>query len=135
MTRVAQIPRSSVRSALLMEPAIGIVFEQSAQQQLPLQLLAADMFDKTFLAGISIALAGVVSTVFIGIIVRGRYDSLEQSFFDTQDEERERAATVEPVDADVASFYGNLSPELTTAPQKVEPLSKQTEQDRVSPMS
>jgi hypothetical protein len=80
-------------------------------------LLAADMFGKTFLAGISIAAATLVrpplpararqprlcnvlalrlhtdssgiavqvTTIFVGIVVRGRYDELEQSFFDAQE--------------------------------------------------
>ena len=40
-------------------------------------LLAEDMFGKTFLAGMSIALSSVVTTAFVGFIVRGRYDQIE----------------------------------------------------------
>ena len=47
------------------------------------------LFSEVFLAGCSIALASVVATVFVGILVRGNYDDLEASFFEAQDDSLE----------------------------------------------
>ena len=58
-------------------------------------LAADDVFGEVFMAGMAIAFAGVGATVFVGILVRGKYDDIEQSFFDSQDEEvaRETASS------------------------------------------
>jgi len=74
-------------------------------------LLAADMFGKTFLAGISIAAASLVTTIFIGFVVRGKYDELEQSFFAEQEAALSKVE-VDEVDSEVSDFFGNnLNPE------------------------
>ena len=74
------------------------------------QMLAADVFGKTFLAGMAIAAAAVTSTVFIGIVVRGKYDEVEASFFDAQDAARQDAAQQVGVEEEVSGFFGNLNP-------------------------
>lgn len=74
------------------------------------QMLAADVFGKTFLAGMAIAAAAITSTVFIGIVVRGKYDEVEESFFDAQDAARQDAAQQVGVEEEVSGFYGNLNP-------------------------
>ena len=38
------------------------------------------------MAGMSIAFAAIGATIFVGILVRGKYDDIEQSFFDAQDD-------------------------------------------------
>ena len=72
----------------------------------PMLLVAADMFGKTFLAGMSLALAGVVSTIFVGFLVQGNYEAIEQSFFDEQDAAIDDIKR-EAVNDDVKAFFAD----------------------------
>ena len=69
----------------------AVMLDAPLVEQLP-TLLVVDgnpLFSEVFLAGMSIALASVVATVFVGILVRGNYDDLEASFFEAQDDSLE----------------------------------------------
>jgi hypothetical protein len=85
----------------------------------PSLLLAADdVFGEVFMAGMSIAFASLGATVFVGFLVNGKYDDIEQSFFDAQDEEverdGERAASSGSTQA-AMDFFGDVNP-TTAAP-------------------
>ena len=77
----------------------AVMLDSPFVEQLPTLLVAIDegnkqaggnpLFSEVFLAGCSIALASVVATVFVGILVRGNYDDLEASFFEAQDDSLE----------------------------------------------
>ena len=82
------------------------MLDSSLVAQLPTTAIAAGgnpLFSEVFLAGASIALASVVATVFVGILVRGNYDDLEASFFEAQEdsleESREKDSRAENTDA------------------------------------
>jgi len=74
-----------------------------------------DVFGEVFAAGMSIAFAAIAATVFVGIVVNGRYDEIEQSFFEAQDkklsedqskfEEKAKSSTA------VSDFFGDLEPQ------------------------
>jgi len=71
-------------------------------------LLADDPFFKTFVAGMSIAFAAILSTVFLGLIVRSRYSDIETSFFEAQDEALDRAVAKQSgVDQTVSDYFGS----------------------------
>ena len=70
----------------------AVMLDSSLVAQLPTTVIADGgnpLFSEVFLAGASIALASVVATVFVGILVRGNYDDLEASFFEAQDDSLE----------------------------------------------
>ena len=70
----------------------AVMLDSSLVAQLPTTAIADGgnpLFSEVFLAGASIALASVVATVFVGILVRGNYDDLEASFFEAQDDSLE----------------------------------------------
>ena len=68
----------------------AVMLDSSLVAQLPTTVIAdGPLFSEVFLAGASIALASVVATVFVGILVRGNYDDLEASFFEAQDDSLE----------------------------------------------
>ena len=71
----------------------AVMLDSSLIAHLPTTTAIADggnkLFSEVFLAGASIALASVVATVFVGILVRGNYDDLEASFFEAQDDSLE----------------------------------------------
>ena len=73
----------------------AVMLDSSLVAQLPTTVIADGgnpLFSEVFLAGASIALASVVATVFVGILVRGNYDDLEASFFEAQDDSLEVAS-------------------------------------------
>ena len=77
-------------------------------------LLAEDFFGKVFLAGMSIAAAAVGATVFVGFIVRNRYDDIESSYFQAQDDElsRQNAADQKQTasgDQTARDFFGDVN--------------------------
>ena len=75
---------------------------------LPPLLLAEDQFGQVFLAGMSIALASIGSTVLVGFLVRNKFDEIESSYFEKQDEDvaQERAKT-RIVSDEVRDFFGS----------------------------
>jgi nitrogen fixation-related uncharacterized protein len=83
-------------------------------QQLPTAALLADgdVFGEVFMAGMSIAFAAIGATVFVGIVVRGKYDDLEQSFFDAQDEQllEDKQLKVTTKSQVVSDFFGDVNP-------------------------
>jgi len=79
LSAVSALPAPSSAADALAQQKIGSLVEQVPT------LVAEDIFGKTFLAGMSIALASVVATVFVGIVVRGNYDDIEASFFEAQE--------------------------------------------------
>merc|ERR1719263_2418808 len=91
----------------------AVMLDSSLVAQLPTTAIADGgnpLFSEVFLAGASIALASVVATVFVGILVRGNYDDLEASFFEAQDdsleESAERDSRAENTDA-ARDFFGD----------------------------
>ncbi|KAL1498516.1 hypothetical protein AB1Y20_013839 [Prymnesium parvum] len=80
------------------------------------QLLAEDIFGSVFAAGMSIALAGVGTTMVAAFIVNGRYDEIERSMFESQDQEAaDAAAKQEGVKEDVREFFGDINPQMAEA--------------------
>ena len=82
-----------------------------------------DVFGEVFMAGMSIAFAAVGATVFVGIIVRGRYDDIEKSFFEAQDDKLAKDKSIvgrqQSEDADmVADFFGDTAPQPKGEPLK-----------------
>ena len=87
-------------------------------------LLAADPdFGEVFMAGMSIAFAAIGATVFVGILVRGRYDDVEKSFFEAQDEalSREKDPTSSTNQQAVSAFFGDTEPQLEAPPTAASP--------------
>jgi len=86
-------------------------------------LVADDVFGEVFMAGMSIAFASVGATVFVGILVNGKYDDIEQSFFEAQDEEvtrdGDRAASSSSQAA--KDFFGDVNPTSTPSPPSTLP--------------
>lgn len=81
-------------------------------------LLAEDIFGSVFAAGMSIALAGVGTTIFAAFIVNGRYDEIERSMFEAQEEEAERAAAKQSgVSEDVKDYFGDINPQMSDEPK------------------
>ena len=65
------------------------------------------------MAGMSIAFATVCMTIFVGFLVRGKYDDVEKSFFEAQDEvvrddkeKQEKVGTSQVV----SDFFGDVNP-------------------------
>lgn len=85
-----------------------------ATQQLPTAALLADgdVFGEVFMAGMSIAFAAIGATVFVGIVVRGKYDDLEESFFAAQDEQlmEDKELKVTTKSQAVSDFFGDVNP-------------------------
>ena len=88
-------------------------------------LLAADPdFGEVFLAGMSIAFAAIGTTVFVGILVNGKYDAVEKSFFDAQDDALANAGKAdEKADEKsrqvVSDFFGDVNPSEATSKDEV----------------
>ena len=95
-------------------------------QQIP-TLLAEDVFGEVFLAGMSIALAGVGTTVLAAFIVNGRYDEIEASIFEAQDRDVQ-SAQPDAVEDDVKAFFGDVAPQQSakSADNTVEPDASET---------
>ena len=83
--------------------------------QCPWRSRGRDTFGEVFLAGISIAFAAVGATVFLGIIVRGRYDDIEKSFFEAQDEALAQDQEAASGRAVIDFFGDSAADELPTA--------------------
>ena len=87
-------------------------------------LAADDVFGEVFMAGMSIAFAAIGATVFVGILVRGNYDAIEQSFFEMQDEEvaRDSEKRASSGSTDVArDFFGDSNPTPAAPPPAASP--------------
>ena len=83
-------------------------------------LVAEDVFGSVFMAGMSIAAAGVGTTVFAAFIVNGRYDEIEASMFAAQDEDGRKAQEKQTaVSQDVSDFFGDVNPQTSQAPDDV----------------
>ena len=86
--------------------------------QLPTAALLADgdVFGEVFMAGMSIAFAAIGATVFVGIVVRGKYDDLEESFFAAQDEQlmEDKELKVTTKSQAVSDFFGDVNPTEST---------------------
>jgi hypothetical protein len=81
-------------------------------------LAADDVFGEVFMAGMSIAFAAIGATVLVGVLVRGRYDDVEQSFFDAQDAALEEEEAKRAVGRDQAArdfFSEDASPPPSAA--------------------
>jgi len=72
-----------------------------------------DVFGEVFAAGMSIAFAAVATTVFVGIVVNGRYDDIEQSFFEAQDKKLAQDESQKKPESSsaVSDFFGDLEPQ------------------------
>jgi hypothetical protein len=88
----------------------GVEASLSLTDQVPLLLAGDDVFGQVFIAGMSIAAAGIGTTVFAGLLVSGRYDETEESFFDTQDSELQQS-TADAVASSTKDFFGNVDPQ------------------------
>jgi len=98
-------PRSASR--------VAMVVDGSLLQQIP-GLVAEDIFGSVFMAGMSIAAAGVGTTVFAAFIVNGRYDEIERSMFDAQDRDLEQQMSKRAeVTEDVRDFFGDVNPQVS----------------------
>ena len=77
-----------------------------------LLLAGEDTFGEVFLAGMSIAFAAIGTTVFVGILVNGKYDDIEKSFFDAQDDAVAEATAKNDVQRSqvVSDFFGDVNP-------------------------
>lgn len=93
--------------------AASILADASLLQKIP-GLVAEDMFGSVFMAGMSIAAAGVGTTVFAAFIVNGRYDEIEASMFEAQDRDvaKQKAQQV-GVEDDVRDFFGDINPQMS----------------------
>ena len=117
-------PFSSSRSAR--HAAVGMVTDPSfamgsasTLQQIS-GLVAEDTVTSVFWAGMSIAAAGVGTTVFAAFIVNGRYDDIEASMFAAQDDDVRKAQEKQAdVSQDVADFFGDVNPQASQAPADV----------------
>ena len=114
MIRAAQ-PRAPSPRAALDVSAAGATLSLPQLLPTPSLLLAeGDFFGEVFLAGMSIALAAVAATVFVGFVVRGRYDAIEESFFESQDDSQAKKAAADlksTNDASAADFFGDIDPQ------------------------
>ena len=107
-------PLRASRQSVAFEPALtgGTVL-----QSIPTLIADDDIFGEVFLAGMAIALATVGTTIFAGILVRGRYDDIEQSIFDREDDDVQQSdqrAGDEAVGSDVIDFFGDVNPQMNS---------------------
>ena len=118
-------------------PRAALLFEPETATAAATTLLAAeDTFGEVFKAGMSIAFAAVGTTVMVGVLVRGRYDDIEQSFFDAQDEqiaedERRRTSMDNGGGQAVTNFFGDLNPTEASpaaAPPTAQPVREPADQ-------
>lgn len=115
--------RGVVRQQIVLQPrtpaprALLVPETTAASLALPTAALLAaeDVFGEVFMAGMSIAFAAIGATVFVGILVRGKYDDIEQSFFDAQDDMVDDDKQLDSVKSQaVSDFFGDINP--TEAP-------------------
>ena len=103
----------------------------SLAEQLPTLVAAEDVFGEVFLAGMSIAAASVVATIFVGVVVRGNYDAIEESFFEAQ-EDALTSSTKEPeqVSQSARDFFGDVNVrEAAPAPPPAQPEGEPAEKN------
>ena len=113
------------RALLAETPTAAMAAVTSAATALPptsLLLAADDVFGEVFMAGMSIAFAAVGATVLAGVIIRGKYDEIEKSMFDAQDEQSDRDAVSDNKKSatSVDDFFGETVPRPTSKPTKAE---------------
>ena len=105
---LAEVAASASSAATAADAATSLLLAASVDPS------AADApvdFGEVFRAGMTIAVASVGATVFVGFLVRSKYDDLEQSFFDAQDEELERDGRQSADNAKTQTakdFFGDL---------------------------
>ena len=112
------------RAALPLADLPAVLLADAAQNAPP-------DFGEVFLAGISIAFAAVGATVFVGILVNGNYDNIEQSFFESQDDELRKEgdrASSSPSKQAAIDFFGDVNP--TAAPASAPPPVQSSEPPR-----
>ena len=111
---VARRPLPSLATRL---PPPRAAFDLAAALPSTSLLAAEDVFGEVFMAGMSIAFAAVGTTVFVGIIIRSRFDAIEDSFFDAQEEMAEESSQVKEGDnAAVTDFFGDTAPQSSARP-------------------
>ena len=107
-----QLPSAPIVRAVPLRPharrADNTMLTATLVEHVP-TLLADDGFGKTFLAGMSIALSSVVTTVFVGLLVRGNYDDIEKSFFEMQEDALEESRKKEVVSSEAQDFFGDIN--------------------------
>lgn len=93
-------------------------------------LAAEDVFGEVFMAGMSIALASVAVTIFVGFVIRGNYDNIEQSFFDRLDDRLDEDAALTDTSSEdaVDNFFGSTVPQPKRSPPAAEPSDEPTVQ-------
>jgi len=106
--RASLIPdvAASASSAIAAADAASLLLAEASSS-------AAPDFGEVFMAGMTIAFAGVGATIFVGFLVRGKYDEVEQSFFDAQDEEVARdgvRAAADSKSQTAKDFFGDSTP-------------------------
>ena len=90
---------------------IDVPATSSLLDQIP-ALVAEELFGSVFAAGMSIAAAGVGTTMFAAFIVNGRYDEIERSMFEQQDRDvATQMGKQEDVNDDVRDFFGDVNPQ------------------------
>ena len=82
------------------------------------------------MAGMSIALASVAVTIFVGFVIRGNYDNIEQSFFDRLDDRLDEDAALTDTSSEdaVDNFFGSTVPQPKRSPPAAEPSDEPTVQ-------
>ena len=113
-SRMALRQQAPVRAPTPVAMLTPEIVDMTILSQLPTAALLADgdVFGEVFMAGMSIAFAAIGATVFVGIVVRGKYDDLEQSFFDAQDEQllEDKQLKVTTKSQVVSDFFGDVNP-------------------------
>ena len=107
--RRASAPRATLLPA---DPALAAATGSMSAFAPSLLLAGEDTFGEVFLAGMSIAFAAIGTTVFVGILVNGKYDDIEKSFFDAQDDAVAEATAKNDVQRSqvVSDFFGDVNP-------------------------
>ena len=108
-------PRAHTPHAILMDSPAALPPVIASTTTL---LAADDVFGEVFLAGMSIALASVAVTIFVGFVIRGNYDDIEQSFFDRLDDRLEDDSALKDTTSEdaVDSFFGTSVPQPRPPP-------------------
>ena len=119
-TAALRLPgRGPTATPSLLPPPLALSAQRapSPRASLPIDaslLLAVDdVIGEVFMAGMAIAFATVGTTIFVGILVRAKYDDIEASFFEAQDEERARDSEEyarRGTDQAAKDFFGDSNP-------------------------
>jgi len=115
--------RGSLPTRTPPSPHASALVDAPAAAAASLLLADNDVFGEVFMAGMSIAFAAVGATVLAGVIIRGKYDDIEQSMFDAQDEASDREAAKDNFKASTAvnDFFGDTVPRQEAPPSAKEP--------------